>query len=204
MLKPRLERIFLPFILLILVVAGCNESGSDRAKELELKEKELELKEKELELREKESNKAPEQAETPLDESENKEETEKPEPVRGVYTPKRNSPVRKQLMNTLRVPVERKLRQKIIFRVNDLKVYGDWAFLGGEPMARSGGKPNYRGTEFEEDVRSGMFDNNVFALFRKTGGRWTVVVHYIGCTDVCYAGWWKKHGAPKQIFPYTE
>ena len=42
-------------ILSLLALAGCN-TGTDKAKELELKEKELELKEKELELAEKDSD----------------------------------------------------------------------------------------------------------------------------------------------------
>lgn len=43
-------------LLSLLALAGCN-TGTDNAKELELKEKELELKEKELKLKEKESKK---------------------------------------------------------------------------------------------------------------------------------------------------
>jgi len=30
------------------------------------------------------------------------------------------------------------------------------------------------------------------------------VVYALGCTDVCYADWWRKYKAPKQIFPHTE
>jgi len=30
------------------------------------------------------------------------------------------------------------------------------------------------------------------------------VPYAIGCTDVCYAGWWKQYKAPKAVFPYTE
>ncbi len=40
-------------ILSLLALAGCNNSGTDKSKELELKEKELALKEKELELKQK-------------------------------------------------------------------------------------------------------------------------------------------------------
>ena len=40
-------------ILSLLALAGCNSSGTDKSKELELKEKELALKEKELESKQK-------------------------------------------------------------------------------------------------------------------------------------------------------
>jgi hypothetical protein len=196
---------FIVLILLSLLALACNNFGTDKSKELELKEKELALKEKELELKEKGSTEddSDEAGESEGD-SEKAEKTEKTESVNKVYTPQRNSAERKQIMDALRVPVEKELKQNVIFKVNDLKIFGDWAFLGGEPMAKSGGKPDYRGTKYEDDVKSDIFDNNIFALLKKKGGRWTIVVYYLGCTDVCYAGWWKEHGAPKEIFPYTE
>lgn len=64
--------------------------------------------------------------------------------------------------------------------------------------------PDYSATEYREAIEGDFFDNNIFALFRKTGGKWKVVTYLIGCTDVCYATWWKDHKAPKSIFPYTE
>ncbi len=122
-----------------------------------------------------------------------------------VYTPKKGSKQRKAILNALRVPVEKELKQKIIFVVNDFNVSGTWAFVGGEPRSKkTGGMPNYRGTEYQDAIESDVFDNNVFALFRKRGKRWRVVSYYIGCTDVCYATWWKQFKAPKRIFPYTE
>ncbi len=50
------QRTFTVLMLLsLLVLAGCNDSGSYKSKELELKEKELALKEKELESKQKSS-----------------------------------------------------------------------------------------------------------------------------------------------------
>lgn len=201
MSKLKMKQPFTVLILLVLLaLAGCNNSGTDKSKELELKEKELELKEKELELKEKASEDDSEKAEKASEDD--SEKAEKTESIKKVYTPEKDSAARNQIMDTLRTPVQKELKQNVIFKVNDLKVSGDWAFMGGEPLAKSGGKPDYRGTKYEED--SDMFDNNIFALLKKKGGRWTIVVYYIGCTDVCYAGWWKEHGAPKEIFPYTE
>ena len=121
-----------------------------------------------------------------------------------VYTPEKGSAERKAILDALRVPVEKELKQKVQFAINDFNVSGNWAFLSGEPQDSDGNRPDYSGTEFQEQIEADMFDNNFFALLRKTGGKWKVVTHAIGCTDVCYATWWKDHKAPKTVFPYTE
>ncbi|MBK7932806.1 MAG: hypothetical protein IPK01_04770 [Acidobacteria bacterium] len=122
----------------------------------------------------------------------------------GVYTPEKGSPVRKAILESLRIPVERELKQKIVFAAENFNVSGNWAFLSGDPQSPSGGPPDYRGTPYQEAKDADMFDNNFFALLKKTGGKWKVVHYAIGCTDVCYADWWRKYKAPKGVFPYTE
>jgi hypothetical protein len=121
-----------------------------------------------------------------------------------VYTPEKGSAERTAILNALRVPVEKELRQKTQFAAETFNVQGNWAFLSGEPQNLNGGRPNYKGTPYQAAVDAGAFDNNFFALLKKTGGKWKVVTYAIGCTDVCYAGWWKRYKAPKAIFPYTE
>ncbi len=107
-------------------------------------------------------------------------------------------------MNALRVPVEKELKQKIQFNINEFNVLGNWAFVSGDPQDLNGERPNYIGTSYQEQIEADMFDNNFFALLKKTGKTWKVVTHAIGCTDVCYATWWKDYKAPKAVFPYTE
>jgi hypothetical protein len=120
-----------------------------------------------------------------------------------VYTPEKGSAERTAILNALRVPVEKELKQKVSFNVEDFNVQGAWAFLSGAPQSASGGVPNYKNTPYEDAEDSGAFDNNFFALLKKTGGKWKVVTYAIGCTDVCYATWWKDRKAPKAIFPTT-
>ena len=124
--------------------------------------------------------------------------------AQGVYTPEKGSPERKAILEALRIPVEKELKQQVIFVANDFKVLGNWAFIGGDPQSADGGQPNYRGTPYQEAKDADMFDNNFFALLKKTGGKWKVIHYAIGCTDVCYADWWSRYKAPKAIFPYTE
>jgi hypothetical protein len=123
--------------------------------------------------------------------------------AQNVYTPEKGSAERAAILNALRVPVERELKQKIQFAVTNFKVQGNWAFLDGAPQNASGGKPNYENTIYGEAIEAGMFDNNFFALLRKTGGKWRVVKYQIGCTDVCYLEWTAQYRAPKAIFPFV-
>lgn len=121
-----------------------------------------------------------------------------------VRTPEKGSAERAAILDTLRAPVERELKQTIVFNLDHFRIFGTWAFLGGDPQTPSGGQPNYRGTPYQEAKDADMFDNNIFALLRKTGGKWRVIHYSIGCTDVCYADWWRRYKAPNAVFPYTE
>ncbi|HLM00186.1 MAG TPA: hypothetical protein VK400_03960 [Pyrinomonadaceae bacterium] len=123
--------------------------------------------------------------------------------AQAVHTPAKNSAERAAILNALRVPVEKKLKQKISFSVSHFKIQGRWAFLSGEPQSARGGRPDYRSTPYREAVDSGAFDNNFFALLKKTGAKWTVVTYAIGCTDVCYLEWQTDYKAPKAVFPYA-
>ena len=124
--------------------------------------------------------------------------------AQNVYTPEPGSVERKAVLDALRIPVERTLKQKIVFAAETFNVHGNWAYLDGAPQTPSGNRPDYAGTAYEEAVESGAFDHNFFALLRKTSGRWRVVKYAIGCTDVCYLDWWQIHRAPKAIFPHTQ
>lgn len=124
--------------------------------------------------------------------------------AQSVYTPEKGSPERKAILDALRIPVERDLKQKIVFAADNFNVSGSWAFVSGNPQNTSGGQPDYRNTKYWEALDSGAFDNNFFALLRKTAGKWRVTTYAIGCTDVCYVDWWRRYKAPKGIFPYTE
>ena len=121
-----------------------------------------------------------------------------------VYTPEKGSPERKAMLDVLRVPVERDLKQKVTFVADDFKVAGNWAFIGGRPQAADGGALDHRGTRYQGARDDGAFDDNVFALLKKTSGKWRVVIYAIGCTDVCYLDWPSRYKAPKSIMPYSE
>lgn len=50
------------------------------------------------------------------------------------YTPEIGSAERKAILEALRIPVERELKQKIVFAADHFKVQGSWAFVSGSPQ----------------------------------------------------------------------
>ena len=118
----------------------------------------------------------------------------------GPFTPERGSPERKAIVDALRVPVKKQLRQKVIFRIDHLKVEKGWAFLLGAPQRPDGSSIDYTGTVYQEAVDEGAFDDSIVALLRNTNGKWRVVQYVIGATDVPYVDWDTKYRAPRGIF----
>jgi hypothetical protein len=115
-------------------------------------------------------------------------------------TPEPNSLERKAITNPLRVPAEKELKQKVVFRIRHLKVQNGWAFLEGVPQ-QPGGKPvNYAITSHRTAFEGGAFDDGILALLRKEKGEWRVVVYDIGSTDYPAWDWQQKYKAPPGIF----
>src|ERR1044072_3902091 len=84
--------------------------------------------------------------------------------VAQIYTPKQGSSERKALMDALRVPVEKDLNKKVVFKVDHLKVQGDWAFMRGVPQQPNGARMDYRGTAYQQAIKAGFFDDWICAL----------------------------------------
>ena len=118
------------------------------------------------------------------------------------HTPEKGSVERKAITDALRVPVEKKLKQKVVFNIDHLMVQDDWAFMLGAPRRPNGERPDYSKTSYAEAQRLGMFDDGISALLHNVRGRWTVVRYVIGATDVVYVEWDKQYHAPSGIFPH--
>ncbi len=117
-------------------------------------------------------------------------------------TPKPGSQERKAIMDALRVPIEKDLKQKVIFKVDTLRVQKDWAFLGGVPLRENGKPIDYRKTHYRDAFESDAFDDSVYALLKKSKKGWRVKAFVIGATDVAWDGWDKEFGAPRAIFGF--
>ncbi len=116
------------------------------------------------------------------------------------HTPKQGDAERRAITDTLRAPVEKQLKQKVVFKIDHLKVQADWAFLRGVPRKPDGAALDYKGTPYQEAMDAGAFDDGIVALLRKRKGGWQVVRFVVGATDVPYVDWDKKYRAPSAIF----
>ena len=116
------------------------------------------------------------------------------------YTPERGTPERQAITDALRLPVQKQLKTKVIFKIDYLKVQNGWAFLRGVPQQANGSAVDYHGTPYQTAIAAGAFDDGIVALLRKRGGKWQVVKFVIGATDVPYTDWDRKYHAPPAIF----
>ena len=119
--------------------------------------------------------------------------------AQGTDTPAATHPESAAILKALSVPVSKDLKQPITFSTENLKVQGNWAFVSGQAKNAQGGEPNWKLTKYQEFIDSGDFEDNIFALLKKTNGKWRVVTYMMNCHDVCYLEWDKQYKAPKAI-----
>jgi hypothetical protein len=121
-------------------------------------------------------------------------------PAAAQMTPPRGSPLRAQLMDTLRPTVMAEIGGSIEFVVTDLRVMGQWAYAYVRPQ-RPGGTPiDWNRTKYRQDMAQGTMSDGVMALLRHDGARWQVIECAIGPSDVAWDGWRQERSLPRQLF----
>jgi hypothetical protein len=115
------------------------------------------------------------------------------------HTPPAGSAERKAIMDVLREPCEQDLRQKVVFRVQHLRVAGDWAFARVVPIRPDGKEIDYSRTKYAEAEAEGAFDAEGEALLRRTGESWKLLEWRFGATDTEVDIWLEKHRFPRSI-----
>ena len=124
----------------------------------------------------------------------------------GVYTPKPGSPERKAIMDALRVPVQKDLKMPIIFVVAPaepdgyFRVKQGWAFVYAE-FRHSDGAP--MGPVYYAPA-DGNISADAAALLHRVHGRWHVLVHIVGGTDIPWVHWGRDYHAPSGLLPNQE
>jgi hypothetical protein len=115
-------------------------------------------------------------------------------------TPPRGSPLRAQLMDTLRPTVMAEIGGPIEFVVTDLRVMSPWAYAYVRPQ-RPGGIPiDWNRTKYRQDMAQGTMSDGVMALLRHDGARWQIVEYMIGPSDVAWDGWRQERRLPRELF----
>lgn len=112
--------------------------------------------------------------------------------------PARGSAERSAILETLRPAVEAEMRGPVEFVVTVIRASPNWAFVQAEPQRPGGGAidPEKTGFAGETDMMDGL---TVFALMAFQSGRWNLIDHFVGPTDVAYADWPKRYGVPPAI-----
>ena len=120
-----------------------------------------------------------------------------------VIKPDMKNPLRKEVLNALRPSIEKDLKQKVIFKVESIRVYDGWAFVHVHPLQPNSKPIDFRKTKYKENLEAGMFDgSSTYALLRLSNKKWTVKDFVIGPTDVYWSNWMDApYNAPKTLFP---
>ena len=121
--------------------------------------------------------------------------------AQSAHTPQPGSAERAAIMDAIRVPAQKELKQTVIFNVDRLRVAGNWAYAKVSPTKPDGSTLDYSKTKFQKQIEFGAFDPQGEALlFKESSGSWSVLEWTFGSTDVPSAGWSSKHGAmPKTL-----
>ena len=112
----------------------------------------------------------------------------------------RGSPERKAILDVVRAPVERRLGISVIFEVERLAVFGDWAFAEVHPRTEAGGRIDYRRTRYARDYIPDLDSDLVLALLHRNGVSWIIVQEAFLPTDVVWEEWVNSYKLPRRLF----
>lgn len=112
--------------------------------------------------------------------------------------PAKGSAERAAIMDTLRQAVEAEMRGPVEFVVTTIRVTPNWAFVQVEPQRPGGGviDPEETGFAGDTDMMDGL---TVYGLMGFQAGRWNLIDHMVGPTDVGYADWQQRYGVPAAL-----
>ena len=105
--------------------------------------------------------------------------------VSATAAPAAGSAQRRAILDALRPAIERRLGPDVEFVVRDMRVNSGWALVVAEPQRRGGQAIDGRRYFANFEDMDGL---TVSALLRYERGRWAMLDHRVGATDVWYCG----------------
>jgi len=120
-----------------------------------------------------------------------------PHPVQAqaVHSPAPGTPERSSILDAIRPLIVAQVGPPVEFVVNDIRLVGRFAFVAVEPQRPGGGRIDY--THLDDGMMDGL---RTEAILVKRNGRWLVVHHGIGTTDVWYVGFCNDY--PRGLIPH--
>jgi hypothetical protein len=112
----------------------------------------------------------------------------------------RGSPDRQAILDVVRASVQRRLGIKVIFQVERLAVFGDWAFAGLRPRTATGNRIDYRHTLYAKNFDPDQDSDSVDVLLRRNGSAWSIAEEAFLPTDVVWEEWQSKYKLPRELF----
>lgn len=115
-------------------------------------------------------------------------------------TPATGTKLRKEILDSLRPPIENGLGVKVRFKVDRLSVLNGWAFLSGVLLDSKDRPIDLAKTRLKEEAE--MMDGpSIYGLarFDAKKKKWVHVTHSIGPTDVAWSDWHVRFKCPKEI-----
>lgn len=112
----------------------------------------------------------------------------------------RDAPERMAILDMARIPVERRLGIKVVFVVERMTLFGDWAYAAMHPRDAAGNRIDYRRTLFAKDFDPEQDSDFVGVLLRRNGAAWSLVEEAFLPTDVFWEEWETKYKLPRAMF----
>jgi hypothetical protein len=112
-----------------------------------------------------------------------------------------SNPERDAMTAALAPRVQAEIGLPVSFTVATMRVENDWGWLVAQPWTPDGAQIDWSQTRYAERAAEGVLDGGgtTYALLRRENGQWRVVDFAVGPTDVAWADWSERHGAPASL-----
>jgi len=102
---------------------------------------------------------------------------------------------RKAILDALRAPVAAVLNAPVEFKVERIRICGDWVFALATPQEPGGGEMLWAGTPCDGDT-----SHLAGGLMRRNGAGWALVEYALCPSDVAWADWPERYHVPQFLF----
>lgn len=119
-----------------------------------------------------------------------------------IYEPALGTPLRKQILDSVRPRAQHELGGSVEFVVVELRVMDGFCFVRVDPQRPGGKKIQISETIYaREQFMDGL---QTTALLKLTSGRWLICEWVVGPTDVAWGGWHRKWKLPAEFLGLPE